>query len=151
MDQTLVGRQDILKTTLMAIFDIILRFCAVQQQLYSAALTEVHRKGRIESDSARDTIKGEKLITIPILLSKSYLDNNIGKWGVTNIIDEENRIADLQLQKLSKDISEKMEEILTAYSDNITLLISSLRKVTCGTANFRFLAFRLDFNEFYFR
>jgi len=118
------GSSTNLVSHLNKIFELILRFCYLQVQLYDGAMLEVSRRAEEQS--------------------REYKDAKAGKWGLTSSSMKDRK--DREIPSF-QEFSRKIMDIEVEYSRLLKSFLHSLRGLP--TNDLRFLLFRLDFNEYY--
>lgn len=124
VDKSLLSTQSLLKD-LTNVLDIIIQFCRAQEALYNAALEESVRRAH------RDQRIRERELQ--------------GKWGIEPEEEEEEEEYDgfqvpEELQQLLEKLSKEYETILKTFREALSKQ---------SDENLRFLAVRIDFNDYY--
>lgn len=118
----LTGTTAVLQEPLANIFDDILHFVRVQEQLYTAAQTEVSAARRRKA-----TAEGE------------WLDEGAEAE------------AEMHMLEIAERALGEVTEIQESFTEAMQRILEMLRSQDSPSEEFRFLIVRLDFNEFYER
>lgn len=114
------------------IFALILRFCFVEDQLFTSV-----------SSTTQYIMRARQ---------RSRMKQSKGGWGTTDAEDEASMNALQSLRGRVKSTGIQLKTISKEYLASMQALLTSLRtevKFSAGQGNLLSLAFRLDFNNFY--
>mmetsp|Transcript_4030 Transcript_4030/g.4652 ORF Transcript_4030/g.4652 Transcript_4030/m.4652 type:complete len:412 (-) Transcript_4030:165-1400(-) len=124
--------QGLLKEMLYSLFDIIIKFCSVQERLYTKILEHVHKLGKMQRKIQERTEAGE--------------------WGIDETMDEVEKEEELKKEQ-TVIFSEFNGTISTNHNEFQELLVSFIQELEKNTdlESLRFLRFRLDFNHYFLK
>lgn len=118
-----------IRKLLVRLFDVVIKFCNIQNRLYDVVLSEAERLAR------RKELRQKRL--------------EKGKWGV-EVSEDEDEASEFaaMLQRFNKPMTE-LTMASSEYSNLIVQLLRVLRNEYHWSESLQFLAFRLDFNKYY--
>jgi gamma-tubulin complex component 3 len=134
MEATLLGPgedEERLRKMLHNLFDVVLRFCEMQQHFITAGLEIAHQRD--------------------LHAQRIYERTQEGMWGVVE--GDEAALPNIELKgmQLAENVAEQYSVISKAFVSKLNEFISLVDEVghALGQNNLRFLTVRLDFNKFY--
>lgn len=106
-------------------FDIIIKFCKLQENLYTVVLRDAQNRKMKQQQMRKRTAQGN--------------------WGSTTADEDQSK----PLADVSEIMLTKLNEVSIDYSNQFESLLNMLVTERSENECLRYLTFRLNFNEFY--
>jgi hypothetical protein len=145
-----------LREHLYELFDLVIRFCSVQDSLYTAVLEAVHRRRQRDEDIYTNTKAGRwGIVAQDGTQTATGAGTETGKmqsggWGSASVDGTGQSAEEREQQEQERTASEfnrQLRDISGEYHDCLKAFLIMLQPT--ASDNLRFLTFRLDFNHFY--